>query len=470
MKRLLILALAANCAICVTNNAHAAGFYFSDRGVRPMGRAGAFVAGADDLHSIWYNPAGLSEAGTGLLLDFAWLRFGIDYSRELRVLDADGTYKQFREQTVSGRSPILPLPTIAGSYQFGKEKQWTVAGGFFAPYVALASFDSTVNGQPSPARYMVGTFDGSALGNFGTWVAYKPVKQLSVGLGVQALAGMIQTDVTFTASPQDRLLGAPEQPEFDANARAKVGPFFAPSANVGITIIPSVWMRIGLSAQLPTFIDTAATVQMRMPTSAIFDSAKQVGDQAHIRMQFPAIMRFGIEVRPSDDIRFELAYVREFWSIHKTIEIENTGMRINGVVGMPPEAKIPNLSMAREYEDAHSIRAGGELRSTIGGYKITIRAGASYEQSAIPTPYLSLNALDFEKVMLTVGGTLYVGKHWALDAVYAHMFTSSVYVPPAEAKIPRLNPLKGNAENEPVNGGQYDSTADLLGVGVRYSF
>ena len=34
-------------------SAHGGGLYFSDRGVRPMGRAGAFVAGADDLGSIW---------------------------------------------------------------------------------------------------------------------------------------------------------------------------------------------------------------------------------------------------------------------------------------------------------------------------------------------------------------------------------------------------------------------------------
>ena len=51
--------------------AHAGGLYFSDRGVRPMGRAGAFVAGADDLGALWYNPAGLADAGTSLLGDFS---------------------------------------------------------------------------------------------------------------------------------------------------------------------------------------------------------------------------------------------------------------------------------------------------------------------------------------------------------------------------------------------------------------
>lgn len=50
-------------AIATATDAHAAGLYFSDRGVRSVGRGGAFVAGADDLGVVWSNPAGLADAG-----------------------------------------------------------------------------------------------------------------------------------------------------------------------------------------------------------------------------------------------------------------------------------------------------------------------------------------------------------------------------------------------------------------------
>ena len=46
---------------------------------------------------------------------------------------------------------------------------------------------------------------------------------------MMALVGIFQADVTFSACPQDRLLCAPEQPEYDAAARMRVGPFFAPT-------------------------------------------------------------------------------------------------------------------------------------------------------------------------------------------------------------------------------------------------
>ena len=53
---------------------------------------------------------------------------------------------------------------------------------------------------------------------------------------------------------------------------------------------------------------------------------------------------------------------------------------------------------------------------------------------------------------------------------YAHLFASSVNVPADEAKIPRVNPIAGNAPFEAVNGGRYAASADLLGVGAQYKF
>ena len=70
--------LAAAAAASSAQPADAAGLYFADRGVRPAGRAGAFIAGADDLGAIWYNPAGIVDAQSSVLVDFSWLRFTSD--------------------------------------------------------------------------------------------------------------------------------------------------------------------------------------------------------------------------------------------------------------------------------------------------------------------------------------------------------------------------------------------------------
>src|SRR5215475_5945710 len=98
--------------VCWSSVADAAGLYFSDRGVRPLGRGGAFVAGADDLGAIWYNPAGLSEAGSSLLADFSWLHFTADVTRRTQITDSGGTYHQYSFDQASGAAGFLPIPTL----------------------------------------------------------------------------------------------------------------------------------------------------------------------------------------------------------------------------------------------------------------------------------------------------------------------------------------------------------------------
>jgi long-chain fatty acid transport protein len=457
-----------------TPDARAAGLYFTDRGVRPMGRAGAFVAGADDLGAVWYNPAGLADAGTSILFDASWLQFSIGYTRALRVVNADGVVTYPTDPTIHGSSPVLPLPTAAWSYVVDKAQRFTIAGGVLAPYIALASYPQTIEYPygpgPSPARYTLSSFDGSLLALPGAWIAYKPIEELRFGAGMMALVGWFQSDVTFSACPQDRLLCAPEQPEYDAAARLRVGPIFAPSFDAGVTWVPSKYVRVGLSGQTPMIINSGATFQVRMPTAAEFDSASEDGDKARVRFVLPAIVRAGVEVRPIDDLRVELAWVHEFWSAHHTIEAVPEGVTIDGVTGLPPKLAIPTIDIPRDFKDSDSIRLGGEYHFKAGGYGLDARTGISYETTAVPPAYLSLSSLDFNKWILSFGGSLYIGKHWRFDGVVAHVFTQNVYVNPDQAQIPRINPLPGSAPLEAVNGGQYNASANIIGVGLNYKF
>jgi long-subunit fatty acid transport protein len=132
--------------------------------------------------------------------------------------------------------------------------------------------------------------------------------------------------------------------------------------------------------------------------------------------------------------------------------------------------KIPPIVIPRNFQDSNSIRLGGEYTFPAWGYPLSLRTGFAYETTAVPKPYLSLLTVDMSKIVLSFGGSLHVGEHWRLDAVYAHLSAASEYVSPDEAKIPRLNPIKGNAPLEAVNGGKYDASANLFGVGVVYKF
>ena len=449
---------------------HAAGLYFSERGVRPMGRAGAFVAGADDLGALWYNPAGLADTGGTMMLDLGWLDFRNTYTRELQVATPEGALLTSKSPTVEGSAPFLPIPTVAGALYLDKAKKWTLAGGSFGPYVALASYKPLESGEPSPARYTLGSFMGSALAISGAWVSYKPNDQWRFGAGAMALIGWFQTTITFTTSLQDRLVGAPEQPEYDADSQIRVGPMLAPALSAGVIYEPKPWVRFGLSGQTTMTVNSDATIKVRMPSSQLFHAAQITGEKANVRFKMPPIARAGIEVRPRKDLRVELAYVREFWSVHDEMIAIPENIRIEGIDGAPRSLSLPQINVPRNFRDASSVRFGGEYATTFGPYPLQLRGGVMWEESAIPPEYLSLSSLDFEKIVLSAGASIEVNDKWRFDLCVTKSFAETVHVDPASAKIPRINPITGNAQLEPINGGTYTATAELFGAGVIYKY
>ncbi len=182
---------------------------------------------------------------------------------------------------------------------------------------------------------------------------------------------------------------------------------------------------------------------MRLPSAAEFDKASLSGDSAHVRFELPAVVRAGVEVRPIDDLRVELAWVHEFWSEHDVIQAVPSGISIDGVTGLPPKLAMPNITIPRDFVDSDSFRLGGEYHFVLGGYGLDARAGLAYETSAVPPAYLSLSSLDFPKWITSLGGSLHVGKHWRFDAVFAHVFANSVYVDPNTAADPAHQPAAG---------------------------
>jgi long-chain fatty acid transport protein len=463
--------------VLVASGASAGGLYTADRGVRPLGRGGAFVAGADDLGAIWYNPAGLADAGSSFLVDFAWLNFSAEYTRRTNVVDAGGTVRTVDFPQVKGTSPFLPIPTIAGSFHLGKDKPLTAAFGLFAPYTAVASYPLTVDGQPAPSRYSLVSLEGSALVVAGGYIAYKPIEELRIGGGLQALVGKFQSTVVFSASPADRVIGAPEDPQYDAFSQLDVGPIVAPSANFGMIAAPAKMLRLGVSAQLPFWVNAPASVRVRLPTAAPFDRARQEGEQATVRFRLPPVARAGVEYRTdiseASRLRIELAYVRELWSLHDSIDIRPENIRLYDVTGFPSPFGVSPISLPRNFQDSSSIRLGSEysLKNLISDYWIDLRAGISYETSAIPPAWVSPLTYDANKLIGSAGGSLHIGGHWRMDAVGSLVLLDGTILDPAEAAVPRVNPVRGNpTKTEAVNGGDYSARAIILGVGVNYKF
>lgn len=473
MRRLTTLALAS---LFVPQIAGAAGLYFTDRGVRPLSRGGAFVAGADDLGAVWYNPAGVAETPREFLFDASWLAYSSTFSRETLARQSDGTESVYRHGTVKGTTPFLPIPTLAVSFPLDAKASWVAAFSVVAPYTAISSYPLTDDlGRASGSRFLLVSLDGSALALPAFTLAWKN-ERFRVGVQAGVLTGTFASKVVFSGNPEQNVLGAAEAPQYDALSTMKVGPVIAPGVQVGAQAILTPEWRLGATFSYQAPLDSDATIDVQLPSAAFFDNAKQVGNDAHVKFNLPMIARLGVEYRPNPASRVELAYVREFWSSHDRIDITPRNLAIEGITGLNgigSPFKVQAISLPRGFQDSNSVRLGGEvlLPKNVAPTPLTIRAGLAWESSAVPKDYLSPLTVDLDKVVVSLGAGLQALPRLRLDANLSYVFTPETYVDPREAKVPRVAPVTGNpTDTQAVNGGTYAVTAFVLGAGCRYTW
>ena len=146
--------------------------FVTPHGARPLARGGAFVAGADDLNAIYYNPAGVAavdygQSGWSGLLDLGFVLQSVTYTRDENGIprppvSADGG--------VIGPAPVFipqlgfarKLRTGFGSMSFGF--------GLWIPYTGLGRYpeasyatEEDLRKVPdvSPQRYqLIGLHEG----------------------------------------------------------------------------------------------------------------------------------------------------------------------------------------------------------------------------------------------------------------------------------------------------------------------
>lgn len=468
-------AIAVVCLLGLTSTAEAAGLYLTERGVRPLGRGGAFVAGADDLGSIAYNPAGLYDAGMQFLIDASYVRFSSEFTRKAIATQTDPNTGQPVSQMpvtydkVNGSAPFLPIPTLAGSYVVNDKL--VVALGVWVPYAGIATYPDTVNGKPAPQRYSLLSLEGSALAVGGAYAAYALSPTLRVGAGLEILGGSFQSTVVFSGCVPDKFFCAPEQSGWDVLAELKVSPIVAPSGIAGLTWIPHPKVRVGVSGHLPFWVRAGGTIKTRLPAAAPFATATQEGEEADVAFELPWNVRAGIEARPKENVRAELAIAYEDWGVHDSIRVDPQGVALKNIVGFPERYYIPSVNLPRNFKGAFSARLGGEYRIPVGTMQLDVRAGVGFETSAVPNEYLSVLTIDMNKLTPTLGAGLTMGKV-RLDLVLAHSIMFSEEVDPAKAKIGQVSPVVANPSPNPdiINGGSYSASATVIGLGAAYTF
>ena len=442
-------------AMASPTGALASGFYMPGRGVRPMGRGGAYVAsGGGNLNSLWYNPANLATLqDTQLTLDMAIIGTFSKFDRAPRETEGGGTVEY---PQVSNQSAPDPDPQALIGGETGIDGL-TWAAGLWAPYASHQKFP-----QDGPQRYSLVDNSKSLLAYLGVAVAWEATEDLRIGGGFQNMVSNFEF-VTYT-SAYTGVFGRPEDRDLDALSKAKVRDLFVPTGNLGIWYEPVDHFQVAASMQLPAkVVDKNGKIQHRLPSHPAFADAEIPQPTFRGELTFPLMARAALRYsRDSFDI--ELTGVFEQWSVFDEIRVDPQNMRVENVPGVGA-LPLGALTIPKEWNDTFSIRTGGayHLNSSV-----TARLGYIYETGAPPRDRYSIFAPDPNKHVFS-GGFTYDWGTLELDVSAAYYAMENRTI--ENSKVRQINPVDTADELATViANGSYKNAMLIVGTGINYRF
>jgi long-chain fatty acid transport protein len=432
-------------------DAHAGGMMLHTRGVRPTARGGAFVAGADDLGAMWFNPAGIAHVEErSFLFDVAYVAQDMEYQRVDPV--AQETYAP-----VTNEAPGLPVPSVAVALPLND--RLTIAGGVYAPYAGLGKFP-----DDGPQRYSSMDLSESLLAVVSLGFGFKVSEKFRVGVTLQNMFFALSSTVTMSGCPGETVCLGTENPDWDALVKLTQVDWFSPSASAGLQWDVHELVTFGASAQAPFWIRSRGKVETKLPDSGFYNGATVEGDRADVSFTLPPAFRAGIEIHPGR-WRIEAAVDAELWSVHDEMRITPKDVNIVNVPGVAAYQLAP-VVLPRHFENSYagSLGVEGQLLESL---PLRVLAGYTYETAASPDEYLTVLTVDGNKQVFAGGLGYRVGRY-ALEAMFSYATMDARTV--TDGQSPQLSPIRPNPMPPMVNMGTYKSSWLAAGFGVSGGF
>lgn len=345
-------------------------------GPRAIGMGGAFVAVADDLSAIYYNPAGLTQLkGTNLSLGIDSTIPGMRY-HPYTPLDPSGS----NLSSEHAEWEFLPAPNLGFSTDYFQRV--TLGLGVYLPYANGGKFDT-------PSKAVLNPLDGRIYGlEISPALAIKLHDLVSFGAGFRVM--QVKSEINgqlIPPLPQYGPLGG-NYANLDTDGRGYGG-------SAGLLIGPWENWSVGVSYRS----------QMKAKLSGDFILKDAAGNQlakndAKLNIQFPNQVRAGVAYQVTEDW---LLAGQFDWTQYS--QIKNLNVTIGGNTVFPVDAS---------YQNAYTAHLGARHHFSpawIGS------AGYTYDTSSIPDKTNNRITGDVNAHEVALGVTWERVKH-AIDLSY----------------------------------------------------
>lgn len=459
--------------------AQAQGYFAGAKGARVAGRAGAFVAKADDLSAADLNPSAFARMpGWTLQLSNRFSYNSVTYQRDPTTNTGAAGSPVVSFRPVSNQSPLQAVdPLLGASFGIG---DWGFALSAFAPPgIARLSFPidlgPNTGGAADPydagQRYMMVARDAEIL-TYSASVAYKFKELFGVGVSAQwvhvpKIEYSMVVDGSLAASAAN-----PVQSQFDMLSTVSGSDPFTFMAVIGGWVRPLPFLEFALSGQVvPAQIQANSRMDIQ-PLSIQADVNLSRGgvpaDDVTLVLPLPMFARFGARyIGKRFDVEFDATY--QTWSRVQDFYLATNGLTGN-IVGPAINETIPvnDVLIEKRWKDSVTLAVGSDVE--VIEDKLTLRGGFGFESAVANRPYAHVDFSVGDHINAAVGGSMYFGK-LEVALAYSLRHQLPVYVSEAEGQVyqerPGLdcsNPAAPCPTPPVVNAGSYWATSHFLSL------
>lgn len=398
------------------HSALAGGFAIREQSVSSQGMSFAGSAAGNDLSSIFWNPAAVTQRdGVNSDSNASLILGDSELTAEDGSLLGTGTDRN---------SDNIAQPAVVPASYFNMQSSDYDKNLYFG--FAITSPFGLVT-KPENLNW-----DGAALGqkskifnvNVNPVVGYKIAPGVSIGAGAQI--SYIDATLRFAQGSSSGPTGSLEG--HDVAYGWNVGALFEPLPGTRI----GVGYRSKLDHDIEGFVSGLFTPQsLPIPTLP-----------ASLSLTLPASVTVSIRQDITPRLRVNGTFEWHEWS-----ELDQVPISSAAFGGFVPVIDA-------EWEDSWFVSAGVEYDYSD---KITVRAGVGYEESPVQTPQQRLTVVpDIDRVWVSAGGSYKMGHAMSIEFAYTHIFTDESEFDRSAFTNPALN-LQGTVDTE----------VDIISVGVK---
>jgi len=481
--RFLLRALLLSFLVLAPGIARAQGYFAGSKGARVAGRAGAFVAKADDLSAAELNPAGFARMpGWTLQLGNRFSYNSVTFQRDPTIDVAAPGDPPAYFKPVSNQTPLQGLDPLLGA-AFGVGDWGFALSAYAPPGIARLSFPALVGPEDAlPAgtpedpydggqRYMMVARDAEIL-TYAASVAYKFKDLFGVGVTAQWVH-VPKIEYSMVVDGDLATSGfSPVRSQFDMQSTVTGSDPFTFMAVIGGWVRPLPFLEFGLSGQV---IPARIQAQSRMHIDPLviegdvnLSRAGVPADDVTLYLPLPMFARFGTRyIGKSFDVELDFSY--QTWSRVQDFYLATNGLSGN-IVGPAIDQTIPvnDVVIEKRWKDSFTVSLGSDVQ--VIPEKLTLRGGVGFESGVANRPYAHVDFAVGDHINVGIGGSMYFGK---LEVALAYSLRHMVpfHNPEAEGQVYQEKPgLDCTDPAAPcpvppvVNGGSYWATSHALSL------